>query len=47
MPADQVPVVLALWNVKVSEWGAHWPIPPRAENPDLEMVQMVARRDSS
>ena len=46
VPADQIPVVLALWNVTVRAWGPHWPVPPRAMNPDLEMVRRVERRDS-
>jgi hypothetical protein len=45
VPADQIPVVLALWNVTVTRWTAHWKGPIHAENPDLEMVRRVARRN--
>lgn len=45
-PADQIPVVLALWGViTASEWVS-WEGPIHAENPDLEMVRRVERRTS-
>ena len=43
VPEDQIPVVLALWGVTASEWVS-WKGPIHAENPDLEIVQRVARR---
>jgi hypothetical protein len=47
VPEDQIPVVLALWGVKVTRWTTHWKGPLHAENPDLEMVRRVAARRSS
>jgi hypothetical protein len=45
VPEDQIPVVLALWGVKVTRWTTHWKGPLHAENPDLDMVRRVARRN--